>query len=281
MNGSPIAIMPSRSRSRTAFTLVELLAVIAIVGILGGLLLAAVGKAQAKAKEIQCTSNLRQLDQAMLGFVAQYHEYPVGYNPYYWSGVLQHHATSWQGALNQYMGYRMPPSAVGDTKDGGLYLCPTAKLPDAWPSHEGFPSYGYNAFGVGALRQDYLGLGGTWLPVLVGAPPPPNPKPLQDGAVVAPSATYALGDSAYSGADGLRDGSSTMSRHLAIDSGPWGAPGGEERLQRRHGGRLIMAFADGHVERLTITRLFRDTNDAALSAWNYDHQPHREALQRR
>lgn len=270
----------ARFQSRPGFTLVELLAVIAIVGILAGLVLGAVGKARSKAREIVCTSNLRQLEQGMLGFVAQYREYPVGYNPYYWSGVLQHHATSWPGALNQYMGYRMPPSRVGDTRDGGLYLCPTARLPEGWPHNEGFSSYGYNTFGVGSLGKDYLGLGGTWLPMLVDAPPPPHPKPLQEGAVVAPSSTYALGDSAYRGADGLRDGSQMISRHLLIDSKPWGVTGGEERLQQRHGGRLGIALADGHVERIALSRLFSDTDDAALSAWNYDHQPHREALLR-
>ena len=54
--------MPDRSqRERLAFTLVELLMVIAIIGILAALLLTAIAEAKARALRIQCVGNLHQL----------------------------------------------------------------------------------------------------------------------------------------------------------------------------------------------------------------------------
>ena len=61
---------------RPAFTLVELLVVITIIGMLIGLLLPAISRAREEGRRIKCTDSQRQLALALQQYEGSHHGYP-------------------------------------------------------------------------------------------------------------------------------------------------------------------------------------------------------------
>jgi general secretion pathway protein G len=73
--------MPDR-QTESAFTLIELLTVIAIIAVLAGLLFPVFMTARGKAREISCVSNLRQIGLAIRMYAQDYDElYPWAVDP--------------------------------------------------------------------------------------------------------------------------------------------------------------------------------------------------------
>src|SRR4051812_3366662 len=94
--------MPTLLRGRGGFTILELLMVVAIIGILSTLLLAGMGKFRQKAEMVQCAANLRSLHVAASSYIQDYKHWPqIAVNPDTDSDIKQY-TKEWQDALVPY-----------------------------------------------------------------------------------------------------------------------------------------------------------------------------------
>ena len=96
--------VPRRAAGRSAFTLVELLVVIAIIGVLLAMLLPAVQAAREAARRSACQSNLRQLALAVSGYESANKCFPPGQCAGIKYGFCEDsHAWSWLARILPYI----------------------------------------------------------------------------------------------------------------------------------------------------------------------------------
>ncbi|MEW6355352.1 MAG: prepilin-type N-terminal cleavage/methylation domain-containing protein [Planctomycetota bacterium] len=91
----------SKDRKKAGgFTLAEMLTVIAIIGILAGLVLSTLPKVQDRAERVVCMNTLRQIGLAMEAYTADYHgRYPTLNGPRTLAGLADN---PWYYALKSY-----------------------------------------------------------------------------------------------------------------------------------------------------------------------------------
>ncbi len=147
-----IPCMTHAGRNRIAFTLVELLVVIAVIGILIALLLPAVQAAREAARRTQCSNNLKQIGIAALLHEDTYKTLPSSGWGAAWVGIPEkghgrRQPGGWiynilpfmeQGELHR-MGYgqtgaeRMEINAKRLQTPINTFTCPSRRMSQAWP----------------------------------------------------------------------------------------------------------------------------------------------------
>lgn len=149
---------PSRA---CAFTLIELLTVIAIIGILAAILIPVVGKVKDHAKNAGCISNLRQWHMAWNMFAADNDDtVPTSRRSDPETG---NRVSSWIKDLGPYIDLPPPPSAVSEWMMSGMPsgstigTCP-ADLHEHGHSFGGFQPDQYTSY---AYNGSEVGLGST------------------------------------------------------------------------------------------------------------------------
>ena len=263
---------------QTAFTLIELLVVIAIIAILAAMLLPALARAKAQAKQANCLSNLRQIGIGLTLYVTDNKVYPGCYSPLGQTQPFE--------AANSYVWMSRILQGMGGNRK--VFCCPAAPADAMWDTNvnktlgaPGDPfavtpatrfSLGINDWGLGNANNvfDQLGLGGD---VTGGV----SKGPLKDSAVVAPARMLAIADTRA-----LKPNSNSSS----VDTGSWEAnldptdttsPTGGQLPSNRHQYMTDVLFCDGHCEKAVRNQMI-DPSPASLwrPRWNNDNKPHFE-----
>jgi prepilin-type N-terminal cleavage/methylation domain-containing protein/prepilin-type processing-associated H-X9-DG protein len=253
--------MKNRKSSRRAFTLIELLVVIAIIAILAAMLLPALAAAKAKAQQIKCMGNMKQLGLAAVMYTNDSDDkLPVG---------------TWQGGffligpLAKYLAIQFDESRGNDQNyiraicqsNAPVVRCPSypiTKLPVDPGLHYTINNINYSAWRLSG-QYGPVGSGGQKLSALPGR--------VSDIALFLELTAERVLD--FVNYD-VKDDQTTVFGKVGVKNPPT-----QVRMiyaeDKRHRGNSTLTFIDGHAEirRLTkeqmgFRRIFNPLDDTAL-----------------
>jgi len=247
---------------RKAFTLVELLVVITIIGILIALLLPAVQSAREAARRLQCSNHLKQIGLAVLLYEQHHGVYPMGRD------ATGDYALSWSFRLLPYLEQQAifdahdptkatsaPENAASMRTTVSVFVCPTRRRPRSDglfnDTGEKVGAVGDYAANVGTRFNEAKDPSATWVPDRRG---PMYYQSVVTQALVrdGTSNTFAVGERSWiPDRDFAFFQSRTVTQHLrSTEAGMPIAPDDADYTKfgsDHSGGMAQFVFLDGHV----------------------------------
>jgi prepilin-type N-terminal cleavage/methylation domain-containing protein/prepilin-type processing-associated H-X9-DG protein len=222
---------------RRGFTLIELLVVVAIIAILAAILFPVFARAQEKARQSNCASNLRQLGLAVHQYTSDYDgRYPPSWGA---TGGADPNAGIWHVFLYPYI------------KNAQIYTCPTSpdQATDAMVRYDpGNPNPCFDYDGNYVFNYDGL----LYAPV----------RSMTAG-VPKPAETYMI----FDGGDRVTCwGGNSHARLLEELDLDWDS--GKEG-PNRHNGMVNVVYCDSHVKSLPLSAFFERKGDN-VAPWMID-----------
>ncbi len=227
-------------RSRRAFTLIELLAVIAVVAVLMTLTFFGVGRVRESAKRAQCGSNVRQIAMALINAAGEKRgRLPANYNPGAWAWDTRHDVIERMGRPEELKEIAYCPSGYFPEKD---------ILWDFKGGSDGFRAIGYVLLlaGTPCVPQELQNFSVEATSISINGQPPVRIEPAKRELVA--DATISFGYGNFTEVQGMAP-SPHRANHLAGST-----PAGGN-----------IAFLDGHVAWRPFTEM--TYRGVAPSAW--------------
>jgi prepilin-type processing-associated H-X9-DG protein/prepilin-type N-terminal cleavage/methylation domain-containing protein len=273
---------------RRAFTLVELLVVIGIVGVLVALLLPAVQAARGAARRISCANKLKQIGLALLNYESTRKVFPPGYVSKFtstgddtgpgWGWASMILAEIEQGAIQRTINFDLPiehPNNGVRVASIPEFFCPADQIKRVWPAQSRDANGKPVALICEVAASNYVAMYGTGEPGIDGngmfyRNSDVGIRQITDGT----SQTLAIGERAHPLGNATWVGSVTNAvlfpesnntlgqaapehssgmvlGHAGEGVGPGGIGGDVNQFYSLHGRGVNFLFVDGHVSFLS------------------------------